>query len=69
MSIISIRSVETLLKKSGCKRLNKKAVNATLKLLEDYANKIGKTAWKYALHAKRRTLLLEDVELVKEILK
>ena len=63
MSEISLRSVERLLKKSGCQRIGVDAVKELQVFLEDEALKLGKRASILSKHAKRRTVMGEDVKL------
>jgi histone H3/H4 len=69
MAIISMRSVELLLKKAGCKRISVEACELLRNYLENSALKLGQKAWVYSKHAKRRTLMKEDVLLVIDSLK
>ena len=66
MAEISLSSVEGLLKKSGCKRISVEACEELRKILEKEAIKIGKLGWKLTKHAKRRTILKEDIKLSSE---
>jgi histone H3/H4 len=69
MPSISIRSVEILLKKAGCKRISVESCEVIRNYLENITLKLGKKAWVYCKHAKRRTLLKDDVLLAIESLK
>lgn len=66
MAEISISAIERLLKKSGCKRISVEACEELRDLLEKRAMNIGKTAYKYMQHAKRRTVMKEDITLANE---
>ena len=66
MTDLSIRSMERILKKAGAKRVSENASKELRKHLEKEAEKISKKAWKLAVHAKRRTVLKEDVKLATE---
>ncbi|MFA5333221.1 MAG: histone [Candidatus Nanoarchaeia archaeon] len=63
MPTISIRSVELLLKKAGCKRISVESCEVLRNYLENIALKLGQKSWVYTKHAKRRTLLKDDVLL------
>ncbi|MDD2678425.1 MAG: NFYB/HAP3 family transcription factor subunit [Candidatus Nanoarchaeia archaeon] len=69
MGIVSIRSAENLLKKAGCKRISVESCEVLRNYLENVALKLGQKAWIYSKHAKRRTLLKEDVLLAIDSLK
>lgn len=66
MTEISMRSIERLLKKAGCKRISVEAVKELQKILEKQAIKLGKQGWKFTKHANRRTLMEEDIKLAFE---
>lgn len=66
MSEVSLRSVERLLKKAGCKRVSVEAVKELQNIMEKDAVELGKLAWKLTKHADRRTLMKEDVKLANE---
>jgi histone H3/H4 len=69
MPSISIRSIEILLKKSGCKRISVESCETLRNYLENISLNLGQKAWIYTKHAKRRTLLKEDVLLAIDSLK
>ncbi|MBN1923637.1 MAG: NFYB/HAP3 family transcription factor subunit [Nanoarchaeota archaeon] len=66
MSEVSLRAAEKLLKKAGCKRISVEACKELQKVLEKKAVDLGKIAWKLTKHAKRRTVLADDVKLASE---
>jgi len=66
MSDLSTRSMERILKKTGAKRVSDKASAELKNVLEKTAETIAKKAWKLAQHAKRRTILDEDIKLASE---
>jgi histone H3/H4 len=66
MTSISIRSIEILLKKSGCKRVSVAACEELRNYLEKSAIIIGQKSWIYAKHAKRRTVMADDIRLAVE---
>jgi histone H3/H4 len=69
MPSISIRSIEMLLKKAGCKRISVESCEILRNYLENSALNLGQKAWVYAKHAKRRTLLKDDILLAIDSLK
>lgn len=69
MANISIRSVENLLKKAGCKRISVESCEVLRNYLENVVLNLGQKAWVYAKHAKRRTLLKDDVLLAIDSIK
>jgi len=69
MVSISIRSVENLLKKAGCKRISVESSEVLRNYLENVALNLGQKAWIYTKHAKRRTLLKEDILLAVDSVK
>jgi len=69
MPSISMRSVELLLKKAGCKRISVESCEMLRNYLENVALNVGQKAWVYSKHAKRRTLLKEDILLAIDSLK
>ena len=69
MPTISIRSIELLLKKAGCKRISVESCEILRNYLENVALGIGQKAWIYTKHAKRRTLLKDDILLAIDSLK
>ena len=66
MTETSLRAMERLLKKAGCKRISVEACQELQKVVEKDAVEIGKLAWKLAKHANRRTVMKEDVKLASE---
>ena len=66
MTEISLRSVERLLKKAGCKRISVEATKELQKVIEKNAVEVSKLAWKLTKHANRRTVMAEDVKLASE---
>ncbi|VVB75856.1 Archaeal histone HAN1 subunit A [Candidatus Tiddalikarchaeum anstoanum] len=66
MAEFSLSAIERLLKKSGCKRISVEACEELRDILEKKAVNVGKTACKLMIHAKRRTILKEDIKLANE---
>lgn len=60
---LPLAAMERLLKSAGVERVSEEA-KATLKeLLENHAENIGKKAWEFAKHAKRKTVKSHDLKL------
>jgi histone H3/H4 len=66
MTETSIRAMERLLKKAGCKRISVEACRELRDYLEKEGVELGKLAWKIAKHAKRRTVMKDDIKLAGE---
>jgi len=66
MAELSLSAIERLLKKSGCKRVSVEACEELRDILEKRALNMGKTALKYMIHAKRRTVMKDDIKLASE---
>ena len=64
---IPVAAMERLLKSAGADRVAEDAKLALKKALEDYAQRIGESATKYALHAGRKTVKARDIELATKI--
>lgn len=69
MASISMRSAEQILRDCGAKRVSVEACEALKNYLENIAKKIGKKAVIYSKHAKRRTLMKDDILLAIDSLK
>jgi histone H3/H4 len=59
-------SVLEVMKSAGAKRVSEDAVEYLTTLLIKIAREISKEAVKLAKHARRKTVMKEDVELAKE---
>lgn len=67
LRLIPLATMEQLLKKHGAPRVSEDAKEVMKEALEEYAKKISLKAIEFCKHAKRRTVLGEDVRLaVKE---
>lgn len=66
MTEISLRAIDRLLKNAGCKRVSVEACKELRKALEKKAIELGKLAWKLTKHAKRRTVMKDDIKLASE---
>ena len=65
--LIPLATMEQLLKRAGAPRVSEEAKQVLKEALEDYAKKISLKAIELSKHAKRRTVLGEDVKMaVKE---
>ncbi len=63
MGEIPLAPLERILKKAGAERVSEDAKEKMREVLEDYAIDLGAKANKLALHAKRKTVKKEDIEL------
>ena len=61
--LLPLAAMERLLKKAGAERVSEDAKEALKQVLEDYAEKVGEQAAKFALHAGRKTVKASDVKL------
>jgi histone H3/H4 len=69
MASISLRSTEQILRSCGAKRVSIEACEVLREYLEGIAKKAGKKAVIYSKHAKRRTLMKDDINLAIDSLK
>jgi histone H3/H4 len=63
MSEIAILPMERILRKAGAERVSAEAARALAEILEDVALDIATQAVAIAHHAKRKTVMAEDVKL------
>lgn len=61
--LIPLATMEQILKKYGAPRVSEEAKQVLKEALENYAQKISLKAIELSKHAKRRTILGEDVKL------
>lgn len=61
MPEISLASIRRIIKKAGADRISQEAVEYLREIAEKYIFNIAKTAVELAEHAKRKTLLKEDI--------
>ena len=61
--VIALAPMHKLCKKSGAERVSEAAAKELAKVLEDIGLKISKEAFDYAMHARRKTLKAEDIEI------
>ncbi len=61
--ILSLTSMEKLLRKSGAPRVSDESKKALAEILEDQAEVICDKAIKIAKHAKRKTIKAGDIKL------
>ena len=64
---IPLAAMERLLKNAGAQRVSEEAKIALKQALEDYAQKIGEGATRYAAHAGRKTVKADDIKLATRI--
>ena len=61
--VIAVAPMHRLCKKSGAERVSEEAAKELAKALEDIGVKIAKEALDYAMHAQRKTVKAEDIEI------
>lgn len=64
---IPLAAMERLLRNAGAPRVSEDAKMALKIALEEYAQKIGEGASKYAQHAGRKTVRAEDIQLATKV--
>lgn len=64
---IPLAAMERLLRNAGAPRVSEDAKMALKLALEEYAQKIGEGASKYAQHAGRKTVRAEDIQLATKV--
>jgi histone H3/H4 len=62
-SEIAVAPMHRLCKKAGADRVSEAAAELLAKVLEGIGIKIAKEALDYALHARRKTIKTEDIEI------
>jgi histone H3/H4 len=62
-SEISVASMHRLCKKTGAERVSEAAAIELARALEEIGLKIAKEALDYAVHARRKTIKTEDIEI------
>jgi histone H3/H4 len=60
---LSVAPMHRLCKKAGADRVSEAAAKELAKILEEVGVKIAKEALDYAVHAGRRTIKAEDIEI------
>ena len=60
---ISVAPMHRLCKKAGADRVSEEATKELAKVLETIGVKIAKDALDYAVHARRKTIKAEDIEI------
>ena len=60
---LSIAPMHRICKKAGAERVSESAAKELAKSLEDVGTKIAKEAIDYAMHAGRKTVKAEDIEI------
>jgi len=61
--VIAVAPMHVLCKKSGAERVSEAAAKELAKVLEEIGIKIAKEARDYAIHARRKTIKAEDIEI------
>jgi histone H3/H4 len=65
-SIIPAAAMAEILKKAGAERVSASAARALANVVTDITFEIARDAVRYAKHAKRKTVKLEDIELARK---
>jgi histone H3/H4 len=60
---LSVAPMHRICKKAGAIRVSEAAAKALAKELDEVGVKIGKEAFDYAMHAGRKTVKAEDIEI------
>ncbi len=60
---LSVAPMHRIIKKAGAERVSESAAKALAKELEEVGIKIAKEAIDYAMHAGRKTVKAEDIEI------
>jgi DNA-binding protein len=60
---IAVAPMHRLCKKAGAERVSEAAAEELAKVLEKIGVKIAKEALDYAVHARRKTIKTEDIEI------
>lgn len=63
--MIPLAPIERIVKKSGVERISKKALEEITKFLDNVGLELAKEAAQVARHAKRKTILKQDIQLIK----
>ena len=63
---LPLAPIDRLVRKAGAGRVSAEAAEALRNILQDVALDIGKVAVEFAKHAKRKTVVEEDVKLAYE---
>jgi histone H3/H4 len=61
--IIAVAPMHRLCKKAGAERVSEAATEELAKVLGEIGVKIAKEALDYAVHARRKTIKTEDIEI------
>jgi len=61
--VIAVAPMHRLCKKAGADRVSEAAAKELAKVLEEIGAKIAKEALDYAIHARRKTIKAEDIEI------
>ncbi len=61
--VLPLAPIDRLVRNAGAGRVSAEASNALRNILETVATKIGKVAVDFARHAKRKTVVEDDIKL------
>ncbi len=62
-TVIAMAPMHSLCKKSGAERVSEAAAKELAKVLEEIGVKIAKEALDYSIHAGRKTIKADDIEI------
>ena len=65
-AILPIAPIDRIVRKAGAGRVSAEASKSLRDILEDFAIDIGKVAVDFARHAKRKTVVEDDIKLAFE---
>ena len=63
MSELQLAPTRRIIKKTGAARVSEDAVKSLNHALEEYGEKVGRTAKEFASHAGRKTVQKSDIDL------
>ena len=61
--VMAVAPMHRLCEKAGAERVSEAAAKELAKVLEEIGVKIAKEALDYAIHARRKTIKAEDIEI------
>ncbi len=64
--MLPLATVKRIAKKAGVERISEKAIKELAKVVEELGEELALEAAQVARHAKRKTILEEDIKLVAE---
>jgi len=61
--VIAVAPMHSICRKSGAERVSEAAAKKLAKVLEDIGDRIAREALDYSIHAGRKTIKAEDIEI------